>query len=100
MVAKGNKDAHRYSYSGGVKAQETEKWGRDTAARRYGEPQSPNMKPKDACYPQKLGDANNLQAPNYYSGEPKQDWRGGFGKNGVESAESKPGYVPGFKGRK
>jgi hypothetical protein len=54
MVAKGNKDAHRYSYSGGVKAQETEKWGRDTAARRYGEPQSPNMKPKDACYPQKL----------------------------------------------
>jgi hypothetical protein len=32
----GNKK-HRYSYSGGIKAVETEKWGRSKAASRYGE---------------------------------------------------------------
>jgi hypothetical protein len=54
MVAKGNKDAHRYSYSGGVKAQETEKWGRSVARDRYGslkyEDDAPP--PADKCYPQ------------------------------------------------
>jgi hypothetical protein len=36
MVAKGNKDGHRYSYSGGVKAVEKSKWGHDVARQRYG----------------------------------------------------------------
>src|SRR5262245_60595512 len=54
MVARENKDSHRYSYSGGVKAVEQEKWGRDTAIRRYGTPaQTGDMNnPRDRSAPQ------------------------------------------------
>jgi hypothetical protein len=84
MVAKGNKDAHRYTYSGGVKAQETEKWGRDTAARRYGEPRSPDMQPKDASGPQAPEDKH---AANY-SNDVKDGWLRGSGG----TAENKPNF--------
>jgi len=99
MVAKGNVDKHRQSYSGGVKAVEESKWGRDKAVERYGALKQPDMRAPDACYPQKLGDPNNLQAPGY-NNDHREDWVRGFGKNGVESAEGKPNLHPGSKGKK
>ena len=81
-MSKGNRDAHRYTYSSGVKAVEEGKWGRDTAARRYGEIQSPDMKPKDASQPQKLGDSSNLQDKGYANEVPESSWLRGGGKGG------------------
>jgi hypothetical protein len=88
MVAKGNKDSHRYTYSGGIKAQETEKWGSNKARERYGSPQHFHgaPPPKDTHGPQKLGDADNLQGPGYRN-DHREDWIRGF-----KSAESRPGY--------
>lgn len=40
------------------------------------------------CYPQKLGDEDNLQAPNY-SNDVASDWRRGMGPG---EAEGKPGF--------
>jgi hypothetical protein len=79
MVAKGHKDSHRYTYSSGVKAQEVEKWGRDTAARRYGEPRSPNMKPKDMSQPQ---DPVDQAGDKTYNDVSKSSWLRGGGESG------------------
>jgi len=94
-------DKHRYSYSGGVRAAEEQKWGRATARERYGALKYENGAPprEDRHAPQRLGDRNNLQGPNYMNRTP-DDWRRGFGKNGTESAEGKPNFHPGFKGKK
>src|SRR5262245_59839046 len=79
---KGNVDKHRLSMSG-IKAVEEEKWGRDKARERYGSLKQVDMKPPEQCYPQKLGDPNNLQAPNYYSGEPPvSSWLRAGGERG------------------
>jgi len=99
MVDRGNVNKHRMTYSGGVKAVETQKWGSDKAIERYGKLQQPDMRPPIQNKPQKLGDPNNLQGPGYDNIHAK-DWVRGFGKNGVESAEGKPGYVPGYKGKR
>jgi hypothetical protein len=92
MVEKGNVDKHRYSYSGGVKAVETEKWGFNKARDRYGEPKyfrgAPS--PKDTSRPQ---DPVDKQGPG--NDVPENSWLRGGGKGG----EGKPGYVPGFKGK-
>jgi hypothetical protein len=90
MVAPGNIDKHRRSMSG-LTVQETEKWGRNTARERYGALKQPDMTPVDQSQPQKLGDANNLQDPSYNNNH-RNDWVRGFGKGGIESAETKPGY--------
>ena len=87
---KGNVDKYRRSMSG-LRVTNAETWGRNTAAERYGAPQSPDMKPKDASAPQKLGDATNLRAPDYDPNHP-QDWVRGFGKGEIESAEGKPNF--------
>ena len=42
----------------------------------------------DACYPQRLGDESNLQAPGY-SNDVKDGWIRGHG-----GAEGKPGFCP------
>jgi hypothetical protein len=94
MVDKGNVDKHRRSMSG-IKAVETEKWGRSTARERYGAPHQPNMRPEDVHAPQRLGDRNNLQGPNY-SNIHRDDWIRGRG----ESAEGKPNFHPGYKGKR
>src|SRR5262249_41710464 len=99
MVAKGNVDKHRTSYSGGIKAVETEKWGRAKAIERYGKLEQPDMRPPIANKPQKLGDPNNLQAPGY-DNIARKDWVRGFGKGGVESAEGMPNFRPGVHGKK
>lgn len=44
----------------------------------------------DNCYPQKLGDESNLQAPNY-NNDVANDWRRGFGPG---QAQGKPGFCP------
>src|SRR5262249_33454852 len=97
--AMGNVNKHRYQYSAGVKATEEQKWGRDKAVERYGRFPTPSMKAEDRSEPQKLGDKNNLRGPDWQD-DTANDWRRGFGKNGVESAEGKPGYVPGYRGKK
>ena len=91
MVDKGNVDKHRQSYSGGVKAVEESKWGHNTARERYGPLKQPDTTAVDRSQPQKLGDRNNLQDPRY-DNRVSNTWVRGFGKGGIESAESKPGY--------
>jgi hypothetical protein len=80
MVAKGNRDSHRYSYSGGVKAVETEKYGRDKARERYGELKYEDgaPRPEDRSAPQRLGDANNLRGP--LNDVAENSWLRGGGK--------------------
>jgi hypothetical protein len=87
MVAKGNVNKHRNTYSNGTKALEEQKWGRSTARERYGALKQPDMQPADASRPQKLGDANNLQGPGYANNH-RNDWIRGAG----ESAEGMPHY--------
>jgi hypothetical protein len=98
MVAKGNKDGHRYSYSGGVRAVEESKWGSNTARERYGSQKYEHgaPRPKDASYPQFKED----QPADKNFNDVAKDWRLGFGKNGNESAEGTPGYVPGYRGKR
>jgi hypothetical protein len=98
MVNKGNKDQHRRTYSSGVKAVEEQKWGRSTAYERYGKPDflhgAPN--PEDRHAPQH---PENQHGPKYVNRTP-DDWRRGFGKNGVESGEGKPNFRRGYHGGK
>jgi len=74
---KGNKDQHRMTYSGRVKAVETSKWGADKAIERYGNLPNPDMKPKDMTRPQdpidKQGPSNDV-SPN--------SWLRGGGRGG------------------
>src|SRR5262245_64228953 len=85
---KGNKDQHRYSYSGGVKAQETSKWGWAAAEKRYGRLPQADMKPRDMSAPQFPEDK---RGPDW-ADDHKSDWVRGFGKNGRESAETMPNF--------
>jgi len=92
-------DKHRYSYSGGVKAVEEQKWGRDTVRERYGALKNEDgaPPPEDRHAPQRLGDSNNLQGPSYQNIVPSDSWlRGG----GERQAEGKPNFHPGYKGKK
>jgi hypothetical protein len=78
-----NKDSHNYDYGHvrGVKVQESEKWGRSAALRRYGESRSPDMKAKDQSGPQRLGDSNNLRGPGW-ANDVANDWRRGANEDG------------------
>ena len=69
-------------------------WGKETATSRYGGSTRTFPAPPDQCYPQKLGDPNNLQGPR--SLIDPSDWRRGGGQGG----ESRPGYVPGYRAPK
>jgi hypothetical protein len=53
-MEKGTVNKHRYTYSGGIKAVEEEKWGRDTARSRYGALKFEDGAPmaKDQSFPQ------------------------------------------------
>jgi hypothetical protein len=73
-----------------------EAWGAAKAVERYGGgTRTPDMRPPEANKPQKLGCANNLQGPNYANDTPN-DWRRGAGG----SAEGKPNFDPGYKGKR
>jgi hypothetical protein len=83
MVSKGNKDGHNYDYGhvSGVKIQETEKWGRSAAERRYGKPQyldgAPS--PRSKAAPQFPEDK---RGPNYSNEVPVSSWLRGGGGSG------------------
>jgi hypothetical protein len=93
-VAKGNVDKHRYSMSG-AKVVEESKWGAHKARERYGALKQIDMRPPDRSEPQRLGDKNNLRGPGWQD-DHKNDWVRGAG----ETAENRPGYVPGYKGKR
>jgi hypothetical protein len=84
MVAKGNVDKHRHSMSG-IRVEEVEKWGRNTARERYGKLDTPSMKAADGTKPQ-TPDAK--QGAGYRNEVPTSSWLRGGG----ESAEGKPYY--------
>jgi hypothetical protein len=91
MVARGNKDQYRYGYTSGIKADNEGIWGRETARSRYGPldfaTKAP-MPPKDQSFPQFRQDQ---RGPDWQD-DTASDWRRGFGKNGLESAEGKPNF--------
>jgi hypothetical protein len=96
MVEKGNRDAHRRTYSGGIKAVEESKHGREMARERYGPLKQPDTTAADRSRPQA---PENKQGPGYLNRTPNS-WVRGYGKGGIESAESKPNFQPGFKGKR
>src|SRR5262245_43414757 len=83
MVAK-NVDHHRYTYTSGIKAVETSKWGIDKAAERYGEPAPIAPNPPDHSGPQA---PEYAQGPKYHNDTP-DDWRRAAG----EDATTKPNF--------
>jgi hypothetical protein len=70
-----------------------EAWGAAKAVERYGAPRTPDMQPAERNAPQRLGDSNNLQGPNYHNDTPNNWLRG-------NSAENKPSFDPGYKGKR
>src|SRR5262249_20194774 len=80
MMDKGNKDMHRRTYSGGIKAFEEQKSGRDKARERYGPLRQQDTKPEERSGPQRLGDDYNLQGSRYGEqracGLAQGHWRG------------------------
>jgi hypothetical protein len=79
MVDRGNVDKHRLTYSGGVKAVEAEKWGRQTARSRYGKLEQPDMTPKDGSFPQFKEEQPTSRNPGEI---PVNSWLRGGGEKG------------------
>ena len=85
MVAKGNVDKHRMTYSSGIKAVEREKWGRDAARARYGSLEYGDKgapSPPIANKPQHRENRQDL--PKYDNIVPSNSWLRGGGKNQAE----------------
>jgi hypothetical protein len=80
MVAKGNKDSHRMTYSGGVKAVETMKWGASKARERYGALDYEDRPPPAAKNLSKPQDPVDRQGPS--NDVPVNSWLRGGGKGG------------------
>src|SRR5262245_60054317 len=96
MVEKPNVDKHRYSRDGVGKVVETQKWGRATAEERYGPLQFRDgaPRPPDRSEPQfKQTDGRGAD----WRDNTAKDWRVGFGKGGVESAQNKPNFQAGIR---
>jgi hypothetical protein len=68
--------------------------GEDMATKRFGGSTKTFPAPEDKCYPQRLGDPNNLQGPR--DDIDASDWRRGGGQGG----ESRPNYVGGWRSPK
>ena len=98
MVDRGNINKHRTTYSGGVKAVETEKWGRDTARERYGALKYENKgAPSPEIRNKPQHPENRQDLPRYDNIVDPNSWlRGG----GSKQAEGKPNFHPGYKGKK
>jgi hypothetical protein len=96
MVDRGNVDKYRKSYSGGVKAQNEGVWGRDTARERYGALKQPDTTATDRSQPQA---PENKRGPDYTNRTPNS-WLRGYGTSDRESAEGKPNFHPGYKGKR
>ena len=72
-------------------------WGESKATERYGGTTRIFPPPEIANKPQRLGDPSNLQGPKYDNIVPSDSW---VRSGGSKQAEGKPGYVPGYKGKK
>jgi hypothetical protein len=83
MVAKGNKDGHRYGIPGGPKAVETQKWGVNKSDERYGRPRylEGAPYPKDQTRPQ---DSQSRMAKVGVGDTGSDSWLVGGGKKGGE----------------
>jgi len=88
---RGNVDKHRRTYSAGIKAMETEKWGRDTARARYGSLQYEDKGAPSPPIANKPQHRENRQDLPKYDNMTANDWRRG---NGM-----KPNFHPGYKGK-
>src|SRR5262245_28050696 len=72
-------------------------WGESKATERYGGTTRTFPPPEDKHAPQRLGDPNNLQGPNYNNDVNADSWlRGG----GAKGAEGNPNFDPGYKGKR
>jgi len=91
----GHVDKHRHSISG-IKAEETQKWGQETAYSRYGVPRGQHETEAHGLGPQHPQEPEDKHGPTY-DNDCTKDWRVGFGKGSVESSEEKPGYVKSFR---
>ena len=95
-----SKHRSQYSAGSGVKgAVEESKWGYAKARERtadYGGVKQVDMRPKDQSMPQSPLDK---RGPDWADDHPK-DWVRGYGKGGKESAEGRPNFQPGYKGKK
>src|SRR5262245_19146020 len=92
MGEKPNTDKHRYTYSGGIKATEEQKWGRAKAEERYGPLQFRDGAPRPPDRSEPRFKQTDGRGPDWRDNTAK-DWRVGFGKGGGgESAESKPNF--------
>jgi hypothetical protein len=91
-----NVNKHRYTYSAGIDALESEKAGREMAERRYGplSHRDGTLPPADRSEPQALGDRSNLRAPDYPR-DASNNWVRGRG----ESAEGRPNFLKGHRGK-
>jgi hypothetical protein len=89
MVAKGNKDGHRYSMPGMKGVVETQKWGQNKSDERYGRPRYLDGAPypKDQTRPQ---DSQSRMAKVGAGDIPANSWLRGGGKGG----ESYPSFNP------
>ena len=90
MVAKGNKDGHRYTYTAGINALEKSKHGREIARERYGEPpfQDGAPPPPDNSRVQKPSDPNNLQGKGYSNDVKSDSWLRAAGEKQLLSPSS------------
>ena len=89
MVAKGNKDGHRYGIPGGPKAVETQKWGVNKSDERYGRPKYLMGAP----YPKDMtGNQNPAGRPmKVGAGDVSPDsWLRGGGKGGESYSSFNP----------
>src|SRR5262245_42623124 len=96
MTVKPDLSKHRSTYSGGVKAVEEQKWGRDKAIERYGPLKQQDMRPPDRSEPQFREDQ---RGPDWKD-DTSNDWRRGAG----EDATTKPNFdscgSKGYHGRR
>jgi hypothetical protein len=83
----------------------TSAWGEAKAVERYGSLVDSNVPGGGTRIYPPPPDRHGPEAPQYqhgpgYENRVANDWRRGFGKNGVESGEGKPNFRRGFHGGK
>jgi hypothetical protein len=91
-----NIDKHRYHYTAGIDALESEKAGREMAEKRYG-PLSHRdgaAPPKDQSQVQAAGNASAAGVPSVRSNDSS-----GFVRGAGEDASRRPGYLKGYRGK-
>jgi hypothetical protein len=86
----GHVDKHRHSISG-IKAEETQKWGQETAYSRYGKPSGQHETEARGVGPQHPQQPENRHDVNY-----DNDTSGWIRAEG-ETGEKRPNYIKGYR---